>query len=169
MALIIVVLVTNKCSSSSQSKKKNKPPPSNIIPITILSRFLGSGKTTLLQHLLQNRQGYKVAVVVNDVASVNIDAKLLENQQSSQSPTSTTTTLSSNNTNSDTTATNNLSRPDGLIELQNGCACCSLGDELFQSLSQLVTISDLKEFPHEHFQHIISIGSSLTQSSFGTA
>jgi G3E family GTPase len=61
-----------------------------------------TGKTTLLQHLLQNKQGIKIAVIVNDVASVNIDSKLVSGSSSA----------------------------DGMVQLQNGCACCSLADEL---------------------------------------
>jgi len=80
------------------------------VPVTILSGFLGSGKTTALKHLLENREGIKVGVVVNDVASVNIDAKLIIGGSES----------------------------DGSIQLQNGCACCSLADELLVSLNTLL-------------------------------
>eukprot|EP00521_Asterionellopsis_glacialis_P006347 CAMPEP_0195282502 /NCGR_PEP_ID=MMETSP0707-20130614/1339_1 /TAXON_ID=33640 /ORGANISM="Asterionellopsis glacialis, Strain CCMP134" /LENGTH=579 /DNA_ID=CAMNT_0040341473 /DNA_START=91 /DNA_END=1830 /DNA_ORIENTATION=- len=78
------------------------------IPITLLSGFLGSGKTTTLKHLLENTDGVKIGVIVNDVAEVNIDAKLVaaDNQ--------------------------------GTIELQNGCACCSLADELLVSVENLI-------------------------------
>lgn len=78
------------------------------IPIILLSGFLGAGKTTTLQHLLQNTDGSKIGVVVNDMASVNIDAKLVAGTQ------------------------------DGVIELQNGCACCSLADELLESVKLLL-------------------------------
>jgi CobW/HypB/UreG, nucleotide-binding domain len=61
-----------------------------------------TGKTSLLQHLLQNKEGIKIAVIVNDVASVNIDSKLVSGSSSA----------------------------DGMVQLQNGCACCSLADEL---------------------------------------
>ena len=72
------------------------------IPITVISGFLGSGKTTLLKNMLENKKGIKIAVIVNDVASVNIDSKLVSGSSSA----------------------------DGMVQLQNGCACCSLSEEL---------------------------------------
>lgn len=99
-----------------------------IIPITMISGFLGSGKTTLLQNLLHNNQGLKVAIIVNDVASVNIDSKLITG--------------------------NATSSTEDIIELSNGCACCSLSDELLASVSELITISDLRA-DDEKFDHII--------------
>jgi hypothetical protein len=90
-----------------------KPP----VPMTLLAGFLGTGKTTTLQHLLQHPPpGVKIGVVVNDVASVNIDAKLLGSGDSAAG---------------------------GVIELQNGCACCSIADELFVSIEQLVQDREL--------------------------
>jgi hypothetical protein len=91
-----------------------KPP----VPMTLLAGFLGTGKTTTLQHLLQHPPpGVKIGVVVNDVASVNIDAKLL--------------------------GSGGNSAAGGVIELQNGCACCSIADELFVSIEQLVQDREL--------------------------
>ena len=83
---------------------------SSPVPMTLLSGFLGTGKTTTLKHLLENTEGYKIGVVVNDVAAVNIDAKLVAGD----------------------------SKGD-MVELQNGCACCSIADELFTSVEKLVT------------------------------
>jgi len=83
------------------------------VPITLLSGFLGTGKTTALKHLLENTESKKIGVIVNDVASVNIDAKLV------------------------TGHTNDI------VELQNGCACCSLADELFFSVEKLLLGRDL--------------------------
>jgi len=88
----------------SSSSTGSKP-----IPIALIAGFLGSGKTTCLQNILTNRDGIKVGVIVNDVAAVNIDSKLLSNP-------------------------NNLITGDETVELQNGCACCSLADELLDSV-----------------------------------
>lgn len=93
------------------------------IPITIISGFLGSGKTTFLQHLLQNQDGLRIAVIVNDVASVNIDSKLVSGQS----------------------AVSASAGPAGMVELANGCACCNLAGELLASVGELITLSDLRE------------------------
>ena len=100
-------------SSSPQTSEKH-------IPVTLISGFLGSGKTTLLQNILTNKASRAVGVVVNDVAEVNVDAKLIKE------------------------ASAGTASPDGIVELQNGCACCSSSDEFLTSLSQLVTLSDLR-------------------------
>jgi G3E family GTPase len=82
-------------------------------PIILLSGFLGTGKTSALTHLLENTEGAKIGVIVNDVASVNIDAKLVSSMPDSAAS-------------------------EDMIELQNGCACCSLSDELFTSVETLI-------------------------------
>jgi G3E family GTPase len=86
---------------------------------------LGSGKTTTLQKLLENNDGMKIGIIVNDVAKINIDSKLLAK------PTKTVDDESSELEGSSSSA------PD-IIELQNGCACCSLADELLTSVEKLV-------------------------------
>jgi len=95
-------------------------PEESKVPISLLSGFLGAGKTTLLRHILMNKEGLKVGIIVNDVAEINIDAKLIRNQDKA-------------GTNADYA----VGQSD-MIELQNGCVCCSASDELFTNLGTLV-------------------------------
>jgi len=97
-------------SATSTEEKSKDVEDEKKIPMTLLAGFLGSGKTTTLQNLLINNDGLKIGIIVNDVASINIDSKLIANPNVSQEET---------------------------IELQNGCACCSLADELLTSVEQL--------------------------------